>query len=215
MSGLRRGARAFVTWCSALYVVAIVLAVFLAGEGIFRLKNVANSDDCSKKGVNVATTDCVGNSNSLDAHRGLGTILAFFAIIFLIAALIAWLPDVRTRVVSIVTPVLTFLQVVLAAIGGWVGGLHPVNAFLVLFLFLIFAFFFLSSFLIPLSSSTLSLRILLALTLHSLCHAQTHTRSRLLSPTFFSLPGLQTSSSTRLRRPQSVSLTPTRPKNQP
>ena len=135
MSGLRRGARAFVTWCSALYVVAIVLAVFLAGEGIFRLKNVANSDDCSKKGVNVATTDCVGNSNSLDAHRGLGTILAFFAIIFLIAALIAWLPDVRTRVVSIVTPVLTFLQVVLAAIGGWVGGLHPVNAFLVLFLF--------------------------------------------------------------------------------
>lgn len=47
------------------------------------------------------------------------TILAFFASIFLIAALIAWLPDVGTRVVSIVTPVLPFLQVVLAAIGGW------------------------------------------------------------------------------------------------
>ena len=135
MSGLRRGARAFVTWVSALYVVAIVLVVFLAGEGIFRLKNVANSDDCSKKGVNIATTDCVGNSNTLDVHRAVGSLLAFFAIIVLIAALIAWLPDPRTRLVSIVTPILTFLQVVLAAIGGWVGGLHPVNAFLVLFLY--------------------------------------------------------------------------------
>ena len=135
MSGLRRGARAFVTWFSALYVVAIVVAVFLAGEGIFRLKNIANADDCSKKGVNIATTDCVGNSNSLDAHRALGTILVAVAILFVIAALIAWLPDKRLRVVSIVTPVLTFLQVVLAGIGGWVGGLHPVNAFLVLFLY--------------------------------------------------------------------------------
>ncbi|HEY2776497.1 MAG TPA: hypothetical protein VGI77_01225 [Gaiellaceae bacterium] len=116
-------------------MIGIVLAVFLAGEGIFRLKNVANSDDCSKKGVDIATTDCVGNSNSLDAHRAVGSILAFFAVIVLIAALIAWLPDVRTRVVSIVTPVLTFLQVVLAAIGGWVAGLHPVNAVLVLFLY--------------------------------------------------------------------------------
>jgi hypothetical protein len=124
-----------VTWISAVYVVGIVLAVFLAGEGIFRLKNVTNSDDCSKKGVNIATTDCVGNSNSLDAHRGLGTILAFFAVIVLIGALLAWFPDKRIRMVSIVTPILTFLQVVLAAIGGWVGGLHPVNAFLVLFLY--------------------------------------------------------------------------------
>lgn len=135
MAGLRRGARAFVTWVSALYVVAIPIAVFLAGEGIFRLKNVTNSDDCSKKGVDIATTDCVGNSNTLDAHRALGTLLAFFAVILLIGALLAWFPDPRTRLISIVTPILTFLQVVLAAIGGWVGGLHPVNAFLVLFLY--------------------------------------------------------------------------------
>jgi hypothetical protein len=135
VSGLRRGARAFITWVSALYVVAIVVAVFLAGEGIFRLNNIANGDDCSKKGVDIATTDCVGNSNSLDAHRGLGSILAFFAVIVLIGALLAWFPDPRTRLISIVTPILTFLQVVLAAIGGWVAGLHPVNAFLVLFLY--------------------------------------------------------------------------------
>jgi len=135
MGGLRRVLRTVLMWFSALYVVAIIVVVFLAGEGIFRLKNIVNGDDCSKKGVNVATTDCVGNSNALDAHRALGTILVLFSILFLILALIAWLPDKPARIVSIVVPVLTFLQIVLAAIGGWVGGLHPVNAFLVLFLY--------------------------------------------------------------------------------
>jgi predicted transporter len=135
VSGLRRGARPVLKWFAAFYVVAIIVAIFLAGEGIFRLKNIVNSDDCSKKGVNVAATDCVGNSNVLDAHRALGTILVLFSILFLIVALIAWLPDKPARIVSIVAPILTFLQVVLAAIGGWVGGLHPVNAFLVLVLY--------------------------------------------------------------------------------
>jgi hypothetical protein len=132
---MRAGARSVMKWFAGLYVLAIPVAVFLAGEGIFRLKNIVNSDDCSKKGVNVAATDCVGNSNTLDAHRALGTILVLFSILFLIVALIAWLPDKRARVVSIVAPILTFLQIVLAAIGGWVGGLHPVNAILVLILF--------------------------------------------------------------------------------
>ena len=135
MTGLRRGARSVVKWFAAIYVVAIIAAVFLAGEGIFRLKNIVNSDDCSKKGVDVASTDCVGNSNTLDAHRAFGSILVVLAIVFLIVALIAWLPDKTARIVSIVAPVLTFLQIVLAAIGGWVGGLHPINAFLVLFLY--------------------------------------------------------------------------------
>lgn len=135
MSGLRRGARSILKWFSALYVLAIIVQVFLAGEGIFRLKNIVNGDDCSKKGVNVATTDCVGNSNTLDAHRGFGTLLVLLSILFLIVALVAWLPDKWDRIVSIVVPILTFLQIILAAIGGWVGGLHPVNAFLVLFLY--------------------------------------------------------------------------------
>ena len=89
VDGLRRGARVVLVWFSALYVLAIIVAIFLAGEGIFRLKNVVNSDDCSKKGVHVAATDCVGNSNTLDAHRALGTFLVLFSILFLIVALLA------------------------------------------------------------------------------------------------------------------------------
>jgi len=72
VGGPRRGARVVLLWFSGLYVLVIIVAIFLAGEGIFRLKNVVNSDDCSKKGVNVSTTDCVGNSNTLDAHRAPG-----------------------------------------------------------------------------------------------------------------------------------------------
>jgi hypothetical protein len=135
VAGLRRGLVVVLRWFSALYVLGIIVAIFLAGEGIFRLNNVANADHCSKKGVDVATTDCVGNSNVLDAHRGVGSILVLFSILFLILALIAWLPDKPARIVSIVAPVLTFLQIVLAGIGGWVGGLHPLNAFLVLILY--------------------------------------------------------------------------------
>jgi hypothetical protein len=135
VSGVRRGARSVLKWFAALYVVAIIVVIFMAGEGIFRLKNIVNSDDCSKKGVNIATTDCVGNSNSLDAHRALGTFLVLFSILFLIVALVAWLPDRTALVVSIVVPILTFLQIVIAAIGGWFGGLHPINAFVVLFLY--------------------------------------------------------------------------------
>jgi len=127
MSGLRRVLRTVLMWFSALYVVAIVIAVFLAGEGIFRLKNIVNGDDCSKKGVNVAATDCVGNSNALDAHRALGTLLVFFSIVFLVLALIAWLPDKPARIVSIVVPILTFLQIVLAAIGERVPRACPLR----------------------------------------------------------------------------------------
>jgi uncharacterized membrane protein len=127
---MRRGATSVMKWFSAIYVVAIVVQVFLAGEGIFRLNNIKHSDDCDKAGAH-----CVANSKTLDAHRAFGSILVFASILFLIVALVAWHQNKRIRWVSIATAVLTFLQIVLAGIGGWVGGLHPVNAMLVLGLY--------------------------------------------------------------------------------
>ena len=50
----------------------------------------------------------------------------------LIAALLAWYPNTRLRVVAIVAPILTFLQLVLAGVGKWAGGLHVLNAILIL-----------------------------------------------------------------------------------
>jgi hypothetical protein len=127
MSGVRRGARSVLKWFSPLYVVLILVQVFLAGEGIFRLKSVYDSDTCKQAG------SVCGGSTTLDPHRFLGFILTEpLALLFLITALLAWHPNTRVRIVSIVAPILTFVQVILAVVGKWVGGLHPLNAILIL-----------------------------------------------------------------------------------
>ena len=54
MSGIRRGARSVLKWFSALYVIAIIVQVFLAGEGIFGMKNIEHSDECNKAARNVS-----------------------------------------------------------------------------------------------------------------------------------------------------------------
>jgi hypothetical protein len=131
MAGVRRVAGSILKWFSALYVVAIIVQVFLAGEGIFGLNNIAHSEDCNK-----AAAQCIANSKTLDPHRALGFFLAFpGAILFLIVALLAWHPIKRIRIVSIVAPILTFVQMVLPGLGRWGGAFHPLNAILVLGLF--------------------------------------------------------------------------------
>jgi hypothetical protein len=112
-------------------VALIIVQVFLAGAGIFRLYNIKHSDDCNKSGAH-----CVANSTTLDPHRALGFIITEpLALLFLITALLAWFPNTRIRTISIVAPILTFIQAPLAWIGSWVGGLHPLNAFLILVMY--------------------------------------------------------------------------------
>jgi uncharacterized membrane protein len=128
---MRQGATSVLKWFSAFYVLAIIVQLFLAGEGIFRLNNVRHSDNCDK------APGCIADSSkTLDAHRALGFFLTLpGALLFLIVALVAWHANKRTRTISILAPILAFLQTVLAAIGSWVGGLHVLNGVLVLGLF--------------------------------------------------------------------------------
>jgi hypothetical protein len=131
MAGVRRVARSILKWFSALYVVAIIVQVFLAGEGIFGLNNIKHSDDCDK-----AAAHCIANSKTLDPHRALGFFLTMpGALLFLIVALLAWHPIKRIRTVSIIAPILTFVQMILPGLGRWGGAFHPLNAILVLGLF--------------------------------------------------------------------------------
>jgi hypothetical protein len=117
MAGARRGATAVLRYYVPLFVLAVVVQIFLAGEGIFGIKGGAKLDD----------------QKVLDPHRGLGFILAEpAALILLILALLAWFPDRRMRWISIVLPFLIFAQDPLAWGGRWTGALHPLNAFLVL-----------------------------------------------------------------------------------
>jgi len=134
---MRRRATSVLKWFSALYVVLIVVQVYLAGEGIFGLNVIKHSDDCDKTGAQVVSTLCAGNSKTLDAHRALGFFLTFFgAILFLIVAVVAWHSNKRVRVISIVAPILTFVQMILPGTGRWGAALHPVNAFLILGMYL-------------------------------------------------------------------------------
>ena len=59
MASVRRGARAVMRYFVPLYFVAIIVQIFLAGEGIFGIKAGPNLDD----------------QKTLDAHRGFGFIL--------------------------------------------------------------------------------------------------------------------------------------------
>jgi hypothetical protein len=130
---MRRGATSVLKWFSALYVVLIVIQIYLAGEGIFGLNVIKHSDDCNKKGADLVAEHCVGNAKTLGAHQALGFFLTVpGAILFLVCALIAWVPNTRIRTISILVPFLTFLQIVLPATGRWAAGLHPVNAFVIL-----------------------------------------------------------------------------------
>ena|SRR5438445_13878869 len=117
MAGLRRGARAVHKYLVALVVLLIIVQIFLAGEGVFRIKGVNKLDD----------------AKTLDAHRNLGFILTEpIALLLLITALLSWYGDKKLRSIAIAFPFILFLQDPLAWIGKWVGGLHALNAFFIL-----------------------------------------------------------------------------------
>jgi hypothetical protein len=121
MAGVRRGAQAVLKYLAPIFVIAIIVQIFLAGEGIFGIKRVDSLDD----------------AKTLDPHRGLGFFLTLpGALLLLIVALLAWHPDRRVRIVSIILPFDLFLQSVLANTGRWAGAFHPLNGFLLLGLFI-------------------------------------------------------------------------------
>ena len=134
---MRRRAASVLKWFSALYVVLIVIQVYLAGEGIFGLNVIKHSDDCDKKGAAINAAPCIGNSKTLDAHRALGFFLTLpGAVLFLVVALVAWHANKRIRTISILVPILTFVQMILPGTGRWGAALHPVNAILILGMYL-------------------------------------------------------------------------------
>jgi hypothetical protein len=117
MAGVRNGARAVLRYLVPLFVIAVIVQIFLAGEGIFGIKAGPKLDD----------------QKTLDPHRALGFILADpGALLLLIVALLAWLDDRRARWISIAIPFLLFIQGILGGAGRWGGAFHPLNAILIL-----------------------------------------------------------------------------------
>jgi hypothetical protein len=118
MAGVRRVTRSILRYAFPLYLLAIVLQVYFAGEGIFGARDVDQT---------------IEDSNRLNLHRDFGWFISQpFALLLLIVALLAWLPTTRLRVLSILFPILLIVQSILPAAGRWVAALHPVNAFVLL-----------------------------------------------------------------------------------
>jgi uncharacterized membrane protein len=116
MAGVRRVSRSILRYFIPLYVVAVIIQIFLAGEGIFGGRE-----------------DPIEDSTILDPHRGLGWFLTMpIALLLLILALLAWLPNKRDRWLTIALPFILFIQLVLAEAGRWGGAFHPLNAILIL-----------------------------------------------------------------------------------
>jgi hypothetical protein len=118
MAGTRRVTRSILRYLYPLYVVLIILQVYFAGEGIFGARDADSP---------------IEDANQLDLHRGFGFFIAQpGALLLLIIALLAWFPNTRLRVLSIVLPILLFVQAILPSGSRWVAALHPVNAFIIL-----------------------------------------------------------------------------------
>src|SRR5688500_13320718 len=118
MAGVRRVTRSILRYVFPLYVLLIALQVYFAGEGIFGAR---------EQGVEIEA------ANALDLHRDLGWIIGQpLALLVLIVALLAWLPNTRLRWLSIAAPILLIVQTFLTEADRWVAGLHAINAFLIL-----------------------------------------------------------------------------------
>ena len=119
MAGTRRVTRSILRYVYPLYALAIILQVYFAGEGIF------GAGDSS-----------IEDAHSLNLHRDFGWFISQpIALLLLIVTLLAWLPDKRLRTLSILAPILLFVQSILPSTGRWVAALHPLNAFVILGLF--------------------------------------------------------------------------------
>jgi predicted RND superfamily exporter protein len=99
-------------YLTALFVVDVLLQFFLAGAGVF------------SAGPGTAARD----SNALDPHRFNGMIVMLLAVLLLVAALVArngrWQWALALLVLTLLQPVL--------AIAGAAGGLHVLNAAIIL-----------------------------------------------------------------------------------
>jgi hypothetical protein len=117
MNAVRRGAGAVLKYLTPLYVLLIIVQVFLAGEGIWGIKEGQGLED----------------AKSLDLHRDVGFFLTQLgALVFLILALLWWPRNKRLLGLYILLAVLLFVQSILPSAGRWVAALHPVNAFVIL-----------------------------------------------------------------------------------
>lgn len=118
LTGVRARVDVIFLWGLALFLIAGLVQIFLAGLGIFEFKGGKLAD-----------------ASSFDAHRGLGFAMGGVALLLLILALVARV-STPTIVLSAVLAILSaVMQSILAAAGentAFFGGLHALDGLLIL-----------------------------------------------------------------------------------
>jgi hypothetical protein len=130
MNSVRRGAAWIYRVLIALFALAVVVEIFLAGLGIFRA--MPGEDES----VSHETIE-----HKFDAHAGLGDFLAGGSVLLLILILVAWTGR-RSIGATLALALLTVVQGILGGTGDRApvaGAFHAVNAFLILGLSLFLA----------------------------------------------------------------------------
>jgi hypothetical protein len=111
ISEARHGVRVGARWAHLVLALGVVAGVFvqvyLIGAYIFG-----------------------AGQGALDAHKSTGWTVHGFEMLVFVAALVAWVPWVDI-VLSLLLAVIGTVQVFLASEHGWVGGVHPVLALVV------------------------------------------------------------------------------------
>ena len=107
-----RRLRAAAAWAhlgiAALIVTGVFVQVYLIGAYIFG-----------------------AGEEALDLHKTTGFTVHGFEVLVFIVALVAWLPRVDL-LLSLLVAVIGTAQIMLAESTGWMGGLHPLGALVVL-----------------------------------------------------------------------------------
>ncbi len=123
MRAVRRGANQIYRVLIALFFIACLVQIFLAGRGVFGIRS---STTYRKPG------DFFDHQHSLTPHRALGFILGFAAILMLLLTLIAWNKAILPWTLALA--LLAFLVQSLTAIPShpWIAAFHPLAGITIL-----------------------------------------------------------------------------------
>ena len=112
MNGFQRGAQALYRYLVALVALGCVVQIFLAGRGVFGIKQGVSFDD----------------QKSLDPHRAVGEIIGLVTILVFLSALAMWK---NKRLIGYAFALAFMAEILQHALAQhkhpWVAGLHAVD----------------------------------------------------------------------------------------
>lgn len=123
MAGVRTGAFQIYRVVVALFFVACVGQIFLAGRGVFGIRGSA---------AHLSAGAFFDHQKSLDPHRALGGILSLVAVFLLLLVLLAWNTSVLPWVFLLAVLALVVQHLTAVPAHPWAAAFHPISGVAIL-----------------------------------------------------------------------------------